>query len=109
MDKQIISIPEIIKDPIFIKQVEINFKALVNQRKNRPEAPVGKRYIRNWYDRMSSEGLLHKETFINNISDIWQKKSQLSSEIRSVIKFVCDRALFETLKIKEVQQINQLP
>lgn len=63
------------------------------QRKLRPHPPQGKRYLRDWYDRMSEQSVLHSTFFISNITDIWLKKSNLSAEFRNVVNYVCTNAL----------------
>lgn len=91
------SISEIINDPYFISFVNENISKLRKNRINRPEPKQGYMYKRSWYDRMSESGSLNVDFFIKNIESIWNKKSSLSSEIRSVIKFVCDDSLQQTL------------
>lgn len=100
------SIKEILEDPIFIHYVGTNLSLLKSQRKLRPERQKGYRYKRDWYDRLN--GQLRRSTCIDNIESIWLKNSLLSSEIRHIIQFVCDRAFAETVLHykKEEEKIN---
>ena len=45
---------------------------------------------------MSDAGQLRPSFFIDNIEDIWQKRSNLGREVRSIIQHVCDIALYKT-------------
>ena len=91
------SINEIINDPYFIKIVNENVANLVHDRVNRPQPKKGYYYKRDWYDRMAEQSIVNSRFFLANIPGIWVKKSNLSSEIRNVIKYVCDNALNKTL------------
>lgn len=91
------SISEIVKDRIFIGYVEENISELRKNRYKRPEPKPGFHYKRDWYDRMSSEGNVNFGFFIKNIENIWLKKSSLSRQERSVIQYVCDKSLQQTL------------
>ncbi|HUW07838.1 MAG TPA: hypothetical protein VMW01_16450 [Williamwhitmania sp.] len=91
------SVGEIISDPIFIGMVEQKVKELKTGRLSRPAPKPGFYYKRDWYDRMQDEGNVTSTFFLTNIESIWAKKSSLSSEVRSIVQQVCERALRETL------------
>jgi len=95
--KKFNSSDEIIKDPHFIDFVSKNINELRTQRIKRPEPKPGFYYKRDWYDRMIESGNMKSSYFIKNIEDIWSKKSTLSSEIRGVILYVCNKSFHETL------------
>lgn len=91
-----IKISEIIIDEYFIDRVHTNLQSLLQDRRTREEPKVGYSYKRDWYDRLS-EDQLNTEYFIQNISDIWYKKSNLNSLTRMVIKHICDKSYLETV------------
>lgn len=99
------SIAEILQDPDFQQFVRKNINELIKNRQNRPEPKPGYRYKRDWYSRMRDAGQLHSDFFLSNIEDIWTKQSTLSSEVRGVITYVCDKALAETIKQYSKQSI----
>lgn len=101
MEKNYESIAELVKDPQFVKFVTEGIAELRRKRHNRPDPKPGFRYVRDWYDRMSEAGQMHISFFIDNIEDIWNKRSNLSSEVRSIIKQVCDVAFYKTMKYYE--------
>lgn len=84
---------DIIKDPYFIKFLTDEIKELKDKRRFRQGPGKGKYYKRDWYDKMSDQKMLSIEFFLKSITDIWEKKSLLSSEIRSCIQYICDKAL----------------
>ena len=100
------SISEIVDDSIFRGFVRENISELKKNRRKRPEPKAGYYYKRDWYDRMNSEGNVNFVFFIENIESIWLKKSSLSSEVRGIIKFVCDRAFQQTL-FKHSQKVSE--
>lgn len=79
----------VISDPHFISVVKRIIAGMDRTRS---------RQGRDWYDRLKEAKQLNSDYFLNNIEAIWNKHSQLSSEIRHVIKVVCDSAYYETLK-----------
>jgi hypothetical protein len=91
------SISEIVNDHIFMGFVQTSVSELIKNRYNRPAAPKGKKYKRDWYDRMSEQGNVNYVFFIKNIENIWLKKSSLSSQERYIIQYVCDKCLTQTL------------
>jgi hypothetical protein len=91
------STTEILSNDIFIEHVKNNIRELTSKRVNRPEPKVGFRYKRDWYDRLSSSGLINSSFFLNNIESIWQKKSHLNSETRNVILYICNKSLQQTI------------
>lgn len=90
---------EIISDPYFIDFVKSNISELVKERNNRKEPKQGFRYKRDWYDRLKDIGDFNADYFLENIGDIWDGISPMSSQNRSVIESVCNRALRQTLKV----------
>lgn len=94
MEKQL---NEIITDPIFIESVKKHIEKIRKVRMNQPAPPPGFRYKRDWYNRMIEHGELNSDFFIQNIVAIWNKKSNLSSEVRNIINSVCGDALVETI------------
>lgn len=88
---------EIIKDPVFIGFVDSNLKEISRERRHRPNPEPGYYYKMDWYDRMVESKSLKTEFFLNNIENIWNKRSSLSSEVRQVIQYVCNKALQKTL------------
>jgi hypothetical protein len=91
------SIEEIIADPYFNQFVKENIDQIIKSRCIRPIPKPGYYYKRDWYDRMTSKYYFNSYFFIENIENIWLKRSALSSEIRHVIRFVCDKSLQQTL------------
>lgn len=89
---------EITKDPYFIAFLQKNISELRKKRYNRPTPKPGYHYKRDWYDRMSAEGQFDPGFFIKNIESIWLKKSSLSSEVRNIVQFVCEKSLQQTLQ-----------
>lgn len=94
--KQFNSISEIVEDPIFRSFVHQNILELHKARCKRPQPKPGYHYPRDWYDRMSDDGNVNLGFFIENIENIWLKKSLLSSQERDGIQYVCDISLQQT-------------
>lgn len=88
----------VVDDPIFIRIVTEKVEALKQGRLNRPVPQPGYHYKRNWYDKLADLDGCNAEFFLNNINDIWLKKSNLSSEIRGVILEVCNQAVVRTMQ-----------
>ena len=105
-DHRFNSIAEIVQDPDFQQFVRKNLIELKENRQNRLEPKPGYRYKRDWYDRMRDAGQLHSDFFLSNIEDIWTKQSALSSEVRGVITYVCDKSLAETMKMYSEKVVN---
>jgi hypothetical protein len=95
--KEFKSATEVVNDLVFMDFVKKNIAELRTNRLNRPEPKPGHHYKRNWYDRIIETGNFNTDFFIKHIESIWNKESRLNSETRTVIKFVCDKALHETL------------
>lgn len=93
MEKEKFNVSEVLKSNEYIAIVADEIDFIKQQRKLRPQAPQGKRYVRDWYDRMVEQSLFNSHFFISNIIDIWLKKSNLSSEFRKVINVVCTTAM----------------
>lgn len=105
---QFYSIDEIVKDPNFIRMVNQNISELKRNRSTRPEPKEGYRYKRDWHDRMSENRTVNASYFLDNIEKIWNKQSSLSSQIRQVIQFVCDKSFQQTIAFYN-QQIAPKP
>ncbi len=101
------TISEIIQNNKFFDFVEINLKEFINERQNRPSPKQGYYYKRDWFDRMESDNKLKTKFFVENIENIWLKKSTLSSEYRLVIKVVCEKALQQTLDFYSSKEENK--
>lgn len=97
---------EIATDPVFVAAVEKHLEHMLSVRSKRPPAKPGMRYIRDWYDRMTPEQK-KASYFCSEIQLIWVKKSQLSTEIRSIIHFVCTHALIDYMKHEKQQPQTQ--
>lgn len=89
------SIPDIINDPIFEIEFRTEFDLLMDRRRNRPKAPKGKKYRRDWYDSMTGDEL-SLDFFWDEVPRILQKTSDLSSNKRMVISHVTDTAIRKT-------------
>ena len=96
MEKKFKSISELVKDEIFIKNVEAELDKARARRRLRPEAKSGFAYKRDWFDRFRAKNQLHASFFLYNIPSVWRKESALSSEERNVIQYICDCALIAT-------------
>lgn len=91
------SIHEIVTNKQFIANVKKEVNELKRKRLNRVTLEAGLRYRRDWYDRLNDLGEVTVTFFVNNIEDIWEKRSILNAEIRGVIQTVCEKALRNTL------------
>lgn len=96
LNKRFSTIDKIIKDEVFINNVQDEINGLIIQRNKRPKPKQGFKYVRDWYDRMDEAGELNKQFFLANIEDIWLKKSRIRSETRNVIRIICDKAFLNT-------------
>ncbi len=91
-------------DEIFRQKVGEGIDKLLTERKNRPKAPEGRRYVRDWYDRMSEKSVLNTDYFMKHIPAIWAKKSNLPSEERKIINYVCANANIEALQQVQIEE-----
>ncbi len=89
------TIEEIVKDVYFQSRVKITWEKIFIERINRPAPKPGYSYRRDWFDIIPSNRL-NVKYFLDNILDIWYKRSSLNSQTRMVIKYVCDIAYLET-------------
>ena len=92
-----ITLDEIIANPKFFTFVQSVISELKLKRYGRPKPKQGFHYKRDWYDRMSSNNTFNANFFVENIKDVWSKKSNLGSEFRNVIIFICGTALQQTI------------
>ena len=93
MEKKFETLSDLIKDTYFIQAVNKH----ISKTHNRPAPKPGFHYKRGWYEMMYDAGNLRAEYFVQNIESIWNKTSNLSSELRRGIQFVCDCAMQDTL------------
>lgn len=103
MAKQFSTIKEIIEDDVFIKLVETHIIEIKKKRNSRPSLEEGYHYKRDWYDRMNEVGHVCSEFFLLNMESVVEKRSSLSSEIRSIIRYVFELALSDTIEVYAVQ------
>jgi hypothetical protein len=87
------NLTEVVKDKRFRSLVAKGIEELLDKRSLRPLPPKGYRYKRDVYDHMKSEDMLSTEFFLDNILDIWDRKSSISSQPRGVIEYICTNAL----------------
>lgn len=97
MAEETLDIENILKSSEFETSVGKIIAELRKKRRERPEPPPGRYYQRDWYDRMREKGELNTDFFLANIKDIWNKKSELNSECRSIIESICNKALIEII------------
>jgi len=95
--KRYVSIHEVVVNPQFIEAVKSRIEKLKTQRKLRPLPKQGYHYKRDFFDRMMDENQLRSEFFINEFPLILGKKSQLSSERRHIINYICESAFMDIL------------
>ena len=107
------SIEDVCNNLVFAEYVREHLTELCGKRRNRPEPPAGFKYKRDWYNRMRGEQLT-AEYFVAQIPAIWEKRSDLSSEVRAVIQMVCGKALLDTHKhygvpevLKEIEEAEK--
>jgi hypothetical protein len=98
MAKRFQSSEDITNDRQFVRYVQDEISELRSERYDRKPAAPGYRYKRDWFDKMTSANTFNQTYFCKHIADIWDKKSELSSDVRKVILYVCDRALAKTMK-----------
>ena len=94
-----IQISDIVKNEVFIKAVKTKLHEVIVKRNNKPALQANERYKRDWYDRLSDKGEVTAEFFIKHIPDIWNKKSDLNSEARQIILYVCNQAVREAYNL----------
>jgi hypothetical protein len=97
MENKFKTVSELLKDECFRKFVSKQINEIKENRSNRPIPPQGSYYKRDWYDVMIDNRQLDTDYFISTIENIWAKKSSLSSNVRQVIQYICDRAFQQTL------------
>ena len=99
----------VVEDSYFIQYVKEEITALRIQRNERPEPKKGFKYKRDWYDRMTDEGVLNADFFLQEIEPIVIKKSNLCSLYRDIIYNVCRNAYIKMeLKYKEERETETL-
>lgn len=96
-----LSLTEVLESDAFRNNVEKHLTEVKNTRK----ASAGMHYKRDWYDRMNDMGYLSTYFFITNYKEIMLKRSQLSSEFRSVISYICSKSLYEVME--DINNQNQ--
>ena len=83
------SLSEVFKDDYFRDQLRSEIKKIITNRELRPLPPPGHRYRRTGIDRMMESGHMTFDYFIENIEDIYAKKSKMNTEERQIIEHVC--------------------
>jgi hypothetical protein len=104
--KEFNTIEDVINDPVFRANVNAHWNKLINDRISRPSPKPGFYYKRDWYDRMDWHSR-NTNYLLNNIGDIWQKKSSIPTVIRNVIEFVCNNAFHETTQFYANQDVKE--
>lgn len=89
---------EIVEDGFFQSSVMRHFDALLRKRNSRKTAAKGRKYKRDWYDRMIAANQLTKLFFLENVLDVLNETSTLSSSSRKVVRHVAGKAVNETLE-----------
>jgi hypothetical protein len=102
-----IKLEEVVTNKKYIALVNITLQEFIHRQKTRPQPKQGFRYKRNWYDRLKDKNNDNASFFLDNILDIWNKRSKLNSETRGVILSVCNIALNEYLK-EETSKSSEL-
>lgn len=72
----------------------------------------GKKLKRNWVDRINEAGNFNADFIKNNIGEILNKKSILSSELRGVVKYIFDVAAQQTFnhyKVVKAKEATEAP
>ena len=95
-------------DELFKNNVTEGLIQISKNRRNRPAAPEGRRYVRDWYDRMSEKSALKTDYFMQHIPAIWAKSSNLPSEERKVINHVCINAYMKALQQVQIEEAATL-
>lgn len=102
MEKQDVKISDVLNDTVFRSCVTKALRFVIEKRLTRPSPKKGFKYKRDWYDRMKANNQLNDKFFLENIGDIWIKKSKLNSESRNIIAYVCKMALIQWEKSKKL-------
>lgn len=92
------TVGDVLADKVFQRKVADEIYELRKKRNERPDAKPGFRYRRDWYDQMTDAGTFNREYFLENIANIWAKKSSITSNTRRVIEYVCNNALRKTME-----------
>lgn len=100
-DATIEKVIAIIKSDEFDESVAKKLVELKLQRTVRAPAGPGRKYVRDWFDRLMANGNLTASFFIGNYPAVINKESRLSSEMRAAVKYVCNPILFSMLLVKE--------
>ena len=104
------SFDDIVSDPYFRQFVADEIEQIETKRKLRPLPKPGYKYRRDWYDKMADKGQITAQFFVDHIVLIWQKRSNLDSETRSIVKHFCDKAFASALnKYDEIQKAAEIP
>jgi hypothetical protein len=98
MKKTFKTAEDVAKDKVFKKLLAKKIEGLITDRVNRKAPENGRRFKRDFYDRIGLENF-NLEYFLKNMPDVWNKTSQLGREERRVIQFVCTESLKETFAV----------
>lgn len=105
MENKQITLNGLISDDKFLSIVGDVLAEIKQERKIRPAAPVGYHYKRDTFDVLSDNNNLRIDYIIENIHAIYEKKSNLSSNIRAFIKGAFEIALRRYLKSIEHEKV----
>jgi hypothetical protein len=108
MGKQFNTISDIINDEFFQSSLKENISKLKEDRAKRPNPKPGFYYKRDWFDRMWEGNMLNFDFFKKNIESIWNKKSDITSQIRNVIEDLCNKSVIDMLKIYKLDELTEV-
>jgi len=108
MGKQFNTISDIINDEFFQSSLKKNISKLKEDRGKRPTPKLGYYYKRDWFDRMHEGRMLNFDFFKKNIESIWNKKSDLSSQIRNVIEDTCNKSVIDMLETYKLDKLTEV-
>lgn len=90
-------IQEVIESDRFKEAVKLQVNKIIQQRHNRPKPKPGTRYPKNVVDSLMDRELLTVHYFLENIGDVWMKRSKLPARERWLIDMVCVVAFKQSL------------
>lgn len=89
------TINEIVSDPDFRQFVSKRLKDYIKARHERPKPKDGFYYRRDGFDTLDAKGCISTDYFVKNITDIWLQKSDISSNERGMIAYICNMAAYD--------------
>jgi len=87
---------ELIKDKVFLSFIDSEIETVRNERRSRIAPKNGFHYRRDAIDSMWENGELCGNYIMKHLRDVIIKKSNISSNKRSIVEYVYERALNET-------------